>query len=104
MLPEKPTRLTLQTEQEALRATAAAFFWVLALWPCCFFSLAAFSCAFCCDWIFWCPRAIAGKRLKTLQSSEGQKRPQRLYDVERWRFETQKSVRFDNTTVKEDKE
>ena len=49
---------TLHTEQLAFNATWAAFFWSFAECPDCFFSFACFSAAFCCDWIFWCPRAI----------------------------------------------
>lgn len=51
-------QLTLHTKQLITNAFCAAFFWSFALCPACFFILLAFSWAFACDWIFWCPRAI----------------------------------------------
>lgn len=71
----------LQTVQTMDKALEAAAFWSAREWPwkrwrlnglerkrkcdelthlptCCFFAFAVFSAAFCCDWIFCCPRAI----------------------------------------------
>lgn len=49
---------TLQTAQTWTKAFWAAFFWSLALCPCCFLIFAAFSADFCWDWTFCCPLAI----------------------------------------------
>lgn len=51
-------KFTLQTAQTCTNAFWAAFFCVLALWPCCFLAFAAFSAAFCWDCSFCWPRAI----------------------------------------------
>lgn len=55
-------RITLQTTQTCTKAFWAAFFWSLAVWPCCFFILACFSAALAWDWIFCCPRAISEEK------------------------------------------
>merc|ERR1719391_1740497 len=44
--------IDLHTEQHSFNPAMAAFFWSFKLLPSCFFNLAAFSAAFCCDWIF----------------------------------------------------